>query len=320
MRSVTRRLQRVILSIGAICLCSTAVTSGQDALGAGASAKAAAKGADLMAEARKALGGEERLRAVKTLDVRGDFKRAAGQNTLEGDLQLRLELPDKLRRDEDTSLPGGGPAIIRTEVLNGHDVWDEGTTGQGVRAAFGDRFGRGGGGGGRGGGDRQAAADGSGRATIDPAQLEEALRRARQADLSRLKLVWLLTTDAPVTWIGTAESPDGKADVVEITPENQPAMRLFLDQTSHLPLMITWQGAAPQLAAGRPGRADQGGAGRGRGAPQATLQMTLADYKVVNGIRFPHLITRGTSEQTTEEWTIESYRINPSFRSNVFTR
>lgn len=298
MRSVPGRLQRVILSIGAIWLCSTAVTSGQDALGAGASAKAAAKGADLMAEARKALGGEERLRAVKTLDVRGDFKRAAGQNTLEGDLQLRLELPDKLRRDEDTSLPGGGPAIIRTEVLNGHDVWDEGTTGQGVRGAFGDRFGRGGGGGGRGGGaDRQAAADGRGRAAIDPAQLEEALRRARQADVSRLKLVWLLTTDAPVTWIGTAESPDGKADVLEITPENQPAIRLFLDQTSHLPLMITWGGA-----------------------PQATLQMTLAEYKVVNGIRFPHLITRGTSEQTIEEWTIESYRINPSFRSNVFTR
>ena len=52
----------------------------------------------------------------------------------------------------------------------------------------------------------------------------------------------------------------------------------------------------------------------------ATLQMTPGEYKTVNGIRFPHLITRGTSEQTAEEWTIESYRINPTFRSDVFTK
>ena len=52
-----------------------------------------------MAEARKALGGDDRLAAVKTLDVRGDFKRATGQNTVEGELQIRVERPDKLRRD-----------------------------------------------------------------------------------------------------------------------------------------------------------------------------------------------------------------------------
>ena len=89
----------------------------------GAHAQDAAKGASLLAEARKALGGEDKLRAVKTLEMKGDFKRAAGQNTVEGDLEIRIERPDKMRRDEDLSLPGGGPAIVRTEVLNGADVW-----------------------------------------------------------------------------------------------------------------------------------------------------------------------------------------------------
>jgi hypothetical protein len=114
-----------------------------------------------------------------------------------------------------------------------------------------------------------------------------------------------------VTWIGTAEAPDGKADVLEMTPASQPAIRLFLDVSSHVPLMLTWQGPA---AGGRRG----GGGGGGAAAP--TLQMTLSDYKTVNGIRFPHLITRGTSDQTAEEWTIDSYRVNPSFRANVFTQ
>jgi len=284
-------------------------------------AQDAAKGAALLSEARKALGGAERLLAVKTLDVRGEFKRVAGRNTVEGDLQIRLERPDKLRRDEDTSLPGGGPAIVRTEVLNGTTVWEENTAGQGFRGFGGggrDGGGRDGGfgrgGGGQGGGDIPApgrggpfdAAQGR-RAALDPAQIEEAQRRARQADLTRLMLAWLLATDAPVTWIGTAEAPDGKADVLEIMPANQPAIRLFLDVSSHVPLMLTWQGPA---AAGR----------RGGGAAPPTLQMTLSDYKAVNGVRFPHLITRGTSDQTVEEWTIESYRVNPSFRSNVFTQ
>ena len=64
-------------------------------------AQDAAKGAALLADARRAIGGAERLAGVKTLDVRGDFKRVARQTTIEGELQVRIERPDKLRRDED---------------------------------------------------------------------------------------------------------------------------------------------------------------------------------------------------------------------------
>lgn len=183
-------------------------------------AQDASKGAALLAEARRAVGGEEKLRAIKTLDVRGDFKRSAGQTTIEGELQVRLEAPDKLRRDEDLSLPGGGPAVVRTEALNGSTVWEDISGGGG---AFVGRFGRGD----RGGG-----------------------------------------------------------------------------------------GGALLIVAGR------GRGGRGGGAPreQATLQMTLGNYKTVNGVKLPHLITRGVNDMTIEEWTIDSYRLNPSFKADVFTK
>ena len=284
-------------------------------------AQDASRGAALVVDARRALGGEEKLRAIRALDVRGDFKRAAGQMSLEGELQVRLETPDKLRRDEDLSLPGGGPAVIRTEVLNGSTVWDDISGGGG---AFVARFGRGD----RGGGDGGGAAGGArgDRAAIDPVQLEEAQRRARQIELSRFMLVWLLAVDGDASWIATAESPDGKADVIEITAANRPATRLFLDQTTHMPLMITWQGAAPQLIArARGGRGFQSGDGPPPDAQQprgqqATLQMTLGNYKTVNGVKLPHLITRGVNDLTIEEWTIDSYRVNPSFKSDVFTK
>jgi hypothetical protein len=291
------------------------------AAAAAVTAQDASKGAALLMEARRALGGEEKLRAIRALDVRGDFNRAAGQMSLEGELQIRLEAPDKLRRDEDLSLPGGGPAVIRTEVLNGSTVWEDISGGGGAFVARFGRGDRGGGGGGAAGGVR------GGRAAIDPVQLEETQRRARQIELSRFMLAWLLTVDGDASWIATAESPDGKADVIEITAANRPATRLFLDQTTHMPLMITWQGAAPQLIArARGGRGGQ----RGDGPPpdaqpprtpqQATLQMTLGNYKTVNGVKLPHLMTRGVNDMTIEEWTIDSYRVNPSFKSDVFTK
>jgi hypothetical protein len=40
----------------------------------------------------------------------------------------------------------------------------------------------------------------------------------------------------------------------------------------------------------------------------------------VNGVMLPHLITRAVNDMTIEEWTIRSYRIDPSFRSDVFTK
>jgi hypothetical protein len=48
--------------------------------------------------------------------------------------------------------------------------------------------------------------------------------------------------------------------------------------------------------------------------------MTFSDYRAVNGIRFPHLITRGANGQTTERWTITRYRVNPSFDAETFVR
>jgi hypothetical protein len=48
--------------------------------------------------------------------------------------------------------------------------------------------------------------------------------------------------------------------------------------------------------------------------------MTLGEYKTVDGLRLPHLITRGVDDRTTEEWTVEQYRLNPSFKGDTFSR
>ena len=89
------------------------------------------KGAALLAEARKAVGGEDKLAAIKRLQVKGEMRRGQGAVTLEGDSEIFIELPDKFRRNESLTLGPGGPGVDRVEVLNGNDAWEENSGGGG---------------------------------------------------------------------------------------------------------------------------------------------------------------------------------------------
>jgi len=300
-------------------------------------AQDAGKGAALLAEARKAIGGADKLAAIKRLQASGTFLRSTGPDQIiDGDFDVLIEFPDKYRKNEVTGFAGA--TVDRVEVLNGADTWDE--TSGGLTAGRG--FGGGGGfGGGRqgqapGAGDPSQAGQAQGGPQIDPARIKEQQRRVRQTEMVRFALVWLLATDAPVAWIGTAESPEGTADVLEVKPPDGIATRLFLEPSTHVPLMITWEGQAPRggglgtrgTAAQRTPRADAppggrrgGGGAQGSGPqPQTTLEMHMSEYKVVNGIRLPHLITRGADGTTQEELKIKSFKINPNFKADTFTQ
>jgi hypothetical protein len=264
------------------------------------------RAAAVLAEARKALGGEDRLKSIKTLQAAGEFRRSMGEMQMEGELEVLLEMPGKLRRNEDLNMPGGA-MMARTEVLNGNDVWDD----SGQRGGMGHSMAfvmRGPGG------------------DADPERIKDVQRRMRRADLMRYSLAWLLTTDALVSHAGVAEAPDGKADVLEFTPEDGPVVRLFVDQQSHLPLMLTWKGPQPRVLMRRMAGGSREDAERAAGeaaeAPpvEATFELRLGNYQTVEGIQLPHEITRAINGQTNEEWTIKSYKVNPSFKSNTFTK
>ncbi len=267
---------------------------------------AADRAAAVLAEARKALGGEDRLKAVKAIQASGEFRRSMGEMQMDGGLEILLEAPDKLRRNEDLNMPGGA-LMARTEVLNGDDVWDDsgqrGGMGHGMAIVL-----------------RGPSGD------VDPERVKDMQRRMRRADLMRFSLVWLLTTDAIVTHAGIAEAPDGKADVLEFTPPDGPVVRLFVDQQTHLPLMLTWKGPQPRMlvrrmAAGSREDAERAARDAADAPPvEATFEMRLGNYQQVDGIQLPHEITRAINGQTNEEWTIASYTLNPSFKSNTFTK
>jgi hypothetical protein len=302
----------------------------------------------ILADSRKALGGEDKLAAIKTLEIKGIARRGATDVNLEGDLTISVEMPAKYLRKESIIL--GNAAIDIVEGLNGAEAWQEQKFSGNMN--FGDDGGGGGnrgGGGFRGGGfPNQQQQQGNAAAPPDPAAQaaqEQAQLVARQTEVARVLLAILMTTDRPVRYVGQATSPQATAEVLEMdVPDGNP-VRLLIDTKTYMPLMLTWTGVAQDPIAQLAGRIGFRGRGRGnRGGffggnnrgnqPQqaakvvsadelskpTTLRMYLSDYKVVNGIKLPHLMVRGAGDQVTEEWEIKNYKINPTLKADTFKK
>ena len=106
----------------------------------------------------------------------------------------------------------------------------------------------------------------------NPAQLE-AMKTARvsavKQDFVRLTLGMFagsFSSYPHVYYVGQAEAPQGKADVIEAKAAPNFTVRLFVNSETHLPIMVSWQAPAGR---GGPGRGGPGGPGAGAAGPGA---------------------------------------------------
>jgi len=267
-----------------------------------------AKAADLLRQARAALGGDSRLAAVRALSCSGTYTRALDDRQLSGDLTIALQLPDKLLRTE-SMRPMGDFTVITAVGINGDVLLRDQHT---VNAPAGAMI-------------RMGPVP-TGDAAV------QALRNAR-ADLARTVFALLLTTtpSLPVelSYAGEAEAADGRADVVDAKGPGSFAMRLFIDKSTHRPLMMTYKGVSPQMRiltqrGGPPPSADAHGDG-GRGALDAPaapeivdIDLYLDNYKSVDGVWLPHHVSRSVGGKPAEEWIFTSVKVNPAFTPDTF--
>jgi hypothetical protein len=162
-------------------------------------------------------------------------------------------------------------------------------------------------------------------------------------------LGWLGRTHPAVSveyaYAGEAESPDGKAHMIDVRNADGFAARLFVDTKTHLPLMVTYQGPQPRIVtAGGP---RQGAPGQAPGPqtrqpraeerntpaadaerqmqdmqkdPAAMVEFSLFfdDWREEAGITFPHALRRAVAGTTTEEWTIDKVKVNPRIDPKKF--
>ena len=135
---------------------------------------------------------------------------------------------------------------------------------------------------------------------------------AVKQDFARLMLALFATSFSgyPLTfsYAGQAEAPQGKADVLEATGAQNATMRLFIAQTTHLPILITWQPPPTPARGGQPPAA---------AAPQE-MRLFLADYRDVEGMKWPFRLRRAEGADTVEETIFDRYRVNTKIDARKF--
>jgi hypothetical protein len=230
----------------------------------------------VMAAARGALGGEAKIAAVKTFIANGRTRQVRGENLVPIEFEIQVELPDKYSRRDEFPQQDQGP----------------------VTAGF--------------AGDalvlipRPAPPPPRPGAPAAPPGQADAMLRGRLAqarqDFARLMLGMFAGTPQsfPLTYayVGQAEAPQGKADVVDVKGPGNFAARLFIAGDTRLPIMLSWSPPAPP---GPPGQAAK---------PAPEQRMFFADYRDVDGLKFPFRIRRAVGAETTEETTFDRFRIN----------
>jgi hypothetical protein len=218
----------------------------------------AAQGRDvnqILAGARTALGGQK-LEAVKTLTAAGRTVRALPNGTsAENEFELALELPDKyLMRSVLAAM--GNMSVYRNSGFSGGQVIEEI--------------------------DRPPSLSGGGMVvmrfagpggTVDPekmtpeqkAEFDQRRLVANKREFAKLALGMFAMSPAvyplELSDGGQAESPDGKADVIDVKGEGGFAAKLFVDTQTHLPLMLSWMDKEPiTMVMGAGGTVTTGGA------------------------------------------------------------
>ncbi len=294
----------------------------------------------VIASARSALGGEKRLAALKTFAATGQAVRVVnGASMAPGDTEIAFELPDKFMKKEVLAVMGAGAAITRTSGFNGDAVINVVDQPPSMGGNIQIRFGPG---------------PGPGE-TATPQQQEEQRQRlllASRQDFARLALGVLATSVSTYpmqfSYGGQAESPDGKADIVDIKGQGDFAARLFIDSTTHLPLMLSWMAKEPimitnTMSRGGPATQAAGGGKVVAGAPpmsHASTPLTpeerdkmmkqveeqrkdaeakarvveyrlyYGDYREVDGVKVPFRLQRSIDGKPAEEITLEKVKIN----------
>jgi hypothetical protein len=292
------------------------------------------KATEVLAAAHKALG-DKKLDALKTLSVEATLQRNVGERQMSSDIELLLELPDKYVRSDTPT--GGGFVIGGTTGFNGDKAILPTNTAPAMGGGMIIRMG--------GPGGVFSTNPGEKPTPEQQEQMNRTMLRNARVELSRLMLGWFAmahpSINAQFTYAGEAESPDGKAHVIDVKGSEGFAARLFIDEQTNLPLMVTYQAPQPRMMT------FGGPAGRMGGAlghqltdeerkkiredaekqiqelqkqPPTMVDYTLFvdDWRSVDGVKFPHSLRRASAGTTNEEWTVSRVKVNPKIDPKKF--
>jgi hypothetical protein len=175
-------------------------------------------------------------------------------------------------------------------------------------------------------------------------------------DFARLTLGVFATSfpSFPLTfkYAAQGQAPEGAADILDVTGPNNFSARLVVQRDTHLPVMLMWQLPATNVVMRIPGQPAPDNVPPGSviveapAPPAATAnddekkayadsvtalrretlakakpveyRMYYADYRDVNGIKWPFRLRRAIAGETIEETTFDRIRLNAKIDPKKF--
>ena len=277
-----------------------------------------ARAQEILKQARQAVGGEEQLQKVQGLQIHGQYRRVFGDRQMGGDRDISISLPNKYLVEDAMNAGGLSTAMISYRGLNGERAWSGNSGGGGMIFRIG----------------------GPGGQQLSPEQMEAMQRRIYNAEFSRYLLAMILTPPPDMAvvykYAGESEVEDAKADVLDVSGPDNFSVRVFFDQSSHLPLLLSYRGPKPRVVtmtrqAGDHAKPEDLKKAREEAEKKMSAEtpaipeevdfyIRLTDHKKVGGLMLPHKLTFLTDTEVSEEFEISKYQVNPQFKADLFEK
>ena len=277
---------------------------------------------EILKQARQAIGGEEKLQQIQGLQINGQYRRIFGERQMGGDREIDILLPNKYLVEDAMNAGGLSTAMINTRGLNGDKAWNANSGGGGAMVF------------------RIGGPGGPGGQPPSPEQMEAMLKRIYNAEFTRYLLAIILTPPPSLSveykYAGESDVEDAKADVIDISGADNFSIRVFFDQKSHLPLLLSYRGPKPRVMTmtRQPGSApkaedlkkaqeDAEKKMQAEAPPvpeEVDFYIRLTDHKKVGGIMLPHKLMFLTENEVSEEFEISKYQLNPQFKTDHFDK
>jgi hypothetical protein len=275
-----------------------------------AAADPAVRARDVLAAARRSLGGEAALAAVRALTLEGELRRrmpdaeGGGAEEMTGSVRVDTLGPDRYLRVDTLSPMPGMPGIPVASGLDGEEAW---------AAAL------------------PVASSPHVVMRIAPPGDAGAQSRTKER-IQRESALFLIATllggggtGTEFTWVAEAEAPEGRADVLQVTGRGGLEARLFIDQKTHRPLMVTFRESAPRLVVRRMGpdgpRGHAAEAAPPSPPPPSEATLFLSEWKTVGGLLLPHALNKSLDGKPYEEIVVSRYVIDdPGLTADKFRK
>lgn len=345
-------MKRFIISI--LCISVFFIGLGSLVENAGARFKSDEKALDLIRKARQAIGGDAAVANVRSMTITGKsthtFKINGEERTEQGETEIALQLPDKLMKmikighDDGTgngektvsrqvdvvvvgkgegggsgigAEPGGKTIIIKkgdgtTEELKTDGEKTVTISKNGDKTVWNTESGE------------KIKLDGK-HVIVDETTAKEHHGKMRQNELLRTTLGLLLSApeglDVEYIFAGEANIDGTACNIVEARFGGS-AIKLYLGQSSNLPVMMSYEGMRmpkmirfnKELPPPADGEKDNVVFMKRSHEPgeMAEFQVKFSDYRSVGGVSFPYRWTTSVNGKSDEVFDVTNYEINPA--------